>query len=549
MSTAIKSVEIYDPATGVWVATNSLNVGRYEAAAALLPNGNVLVAGGLTIPGNDTDSEVFDTGLSFSNAWRPQVTNINVSPALDAPVVLGGALFRGGSEGSGGNGSQDSAADYPLVQLRALESGESIFLTVTNWATNALATVALTNFPQGWALETVFVDGVPSQSGIVNVSKPVATVILSNLTQYYDGAAESVSVTTVPAGLTVSVTYNGSSSPPTNVGSYTVVATVVDTNFKGGATNTMQILAENRNFGVDVSHFQDSSGIPETNWTQMFTGGDRFVFCKASEGLTGPDDPTMATNVANALQAGFLVGVYHYAHPENRPTTNGAVVEADHLLSYASNAIAPGMLRPVIDIETGAGVLSPTQMSDWVLAFSQEIVNNRGNGAAPMVYCTQNYANTNFDNQVATTALWLEAPNGTNEIYGNPPANGFTNATGMFNNWAFWQYGIGSAGGISPIDLDVCHDEFAPLVSYLIPTATPAFRFASLNFNSSTGFQLSFTNVPGTHFTLLSSTNAALALSNWTVVATATEISPGQFQITDPGATNLPLRFYRVRSP
>ena len=29
----------------------------------------------------------------------------------------------------------------------------------------------------------------------------------------------------------------------------------------------------------------------------------------------------------------------------------------------------------------------------------------------------------------------------------------------------------------------------------------------------------------------------------------ATEVSPGQFQVTDPQATNAPRRFYRVRSP
>lgn len=61
--------------------------------------------------------------------------------------------------------------------------------------------------------------------------------------------------------------------------------------------------------------------------------------------------------------------------------------------------------------------------------------------------------------------------------------------------------------------------------------------------------QLGFTNAPGATFTVLSTTNLSLPLSNWTVLGGVTEISPGQFQFTDPQAKNHTRRFYRVRSP
>ena len=61
--------------------------------------------------------------------------------------------------------------------------------------------------------------------------------------------------------------------------------------------------------------------------------------------------------------------------------------------------------------------------------------------------------------------------------------------------------------------------------------------------------QFSFTNTPGAFFGVLAATNPALPLSNWTSLTGLTEVSPGQFQFTDPQATNSPQRFYRVRSP
>jgi DNA-binding beta-propeller fold protein YncE len=62
-------------------------------------------------------------------------------------------------------------------------------------------------------------------------------------------------------------------------------------------------------------------------------------------------------------------------------------------------------------------------------------------------------------------------------------------------------------------------------------------------------FQFAFTNTPSAAFTVLSTTNLSLPLSNWTVVGTASNTAPGQFQFTSQPTTNDPLRFYRVRSP
>jgi len=99
-------------------------------------------------------------------------------------------------------------------------------------------------------------DGKPTDgANITNPSdpeskppKPVlvsAEVILSGLSQTYDGSEKKVTVTTDPAGLNVVVIYTDSEgtavSSPTEVGKYPVVAKVSDENYKGSARGTLKI--------------------------------------------------------------------------------------------------------------------------------------------------------------------------------------------------------------------------------------------------------------------------------------------------------------------
>jgi N-acetylneuraminic acid mutarotase len=187
----LSSVEVYDPATGTWTLTSSLNFARRSHTATLLPSGKVLIAGGYNgnsaYPTNYLSStELYDAGLGYSNTWQPRITAVTSPLNLGDSLVVTGAQFRGTSEGSSGN-TQDSSTDYPLVQLRSIESGQTVFLLSTNWSTNSFASVPVWNFPPGYALATVFVNGIQSTSSIVNISVPIpatttltGTAILTN---------------------------------------------------------------------------------------------------------------------------------------------------------------------------------------------------------------------------------------------------------------------------------------------------------------------------------------------------------------------------------
>ena len=238
---SLSSAELYDPATGTWTATGALSSARRNHTATLLPNGKTLIAGGLDSNGSFLSSaELYDIGLGFSASWQPQIATFTSPISRGGSLTLTGSRFRGVSGGSGGN-SQDSPGDYPVVQLRSVESGQTLFLLPTNWSASSFTSVPVRGLPPGYSLVTVFVNGIPSSSILLLKSNVNASVSLGNLSQAYDGTAKSVSVTTTPLGLSVYVTYDGSPNAPTDAGSYTVIGTIDDVDYFGSATNTLVV--------------------------------------------------------------------------------------------------------------------------------------------------------------------------------------------------------------------------------------------------------------------------------------------------------------------
>jgi hypothetical protein len=95
----------------------------------------------------------------------------------------------------------------------------------------------------------------------------------------------------------------------------------------------------------------------------------------------------------------------------------------------------------------------------------------------------------------------------------------------------------------------------ATLPSYLAPLtqATPKLRrnycLTSPTRASDGTVTFGFTSVPNADFSVLTSTNVALPLGQWSILGPALPYAPGQYQFTDLAATNYPQRFYRVVSP
>jgi hypothetical protein len=99
-----------------------------------------------------------------------------------------------------------------------------------------------------------------SATSTLTVSQASASVSLSGLSQTYDGTTRTVTATTSPTNLPVTITYNGASSAPTNAGSYTVVATVNDANYQGSTTNSLTVAQAFATVSLsNLSHVYDGS--------------------------------------------------------------------------------------------------------------------------------------------------------------------------------------------------------------------------------------------------------------------------------------------------
>ncbi|MEO5914439.1 MAG: kelch repeat-containing protein [Luteolibacter sp.] len=177
-STSLASAELYDPATGSWTSSASFAIAREFFTATLLPTGKVFVAGGYNGNGYLASAEIYDVGLGYSAAWRPSIGSVSFDAS--GKLVLTGTGFLGISSATGGNGSQDSPTNYPLLQLRRLDNGQCLFIPydpLVDVSATFLRSQPVPPF-SGYALATIFTNGIPSVSAAVSYVLPIPDIAL-----------------------------------------------------------------------------------------------------------------------------------------------------------------------------------------------------------------------------------------------------------------------------------------------------------------------------------------------------------------------------------
>ena len=215
--------------------------------------------------------------------------------------------------------------------------------------------------------------------------------------------------------------------------------------------------------GIDVSHHQG-----DIDWGLVRGDMNEFAFVKATEGV-GFSDPKFQANMDSGDDAGLFMGAYHFARPD---LGNTAAEEAQHFLGVAGDYVTAGFLRPALDLEcggepaafcTGATLLSNADLAQWVNDWIATV--EAETGVEPILYVNSNYANNHLDSTVLQRDLWIAHWTFNPRI----PPN-----TGIWPDWAFWQYSDqGSVDGIGgDVDLDIFNGDTAQLEDFVIAPST-----------------------------------------------------------------------------
>ncbi|HCE67604.1 MAG: hypothetical protein A2X82_07465 [Geobacteraceae bacterium GWC2_55_20] len=152
-----------------------------------------------------------------------------------------------------------------------------------------------------------------------------AIVTLGGLTATYDGTAKAPAVTTVPPGLSYSITYNGNSSVPFAVGAYTVVATVTQAGYTGSATDTFRIIKATATVNLG-------------NWSFTYNGGQKQV----TASTIPPGLPVIITYGGSTIPP-VNAGTYPLVATVDSPTYQGTAT-GTLVITPAAATVTPGVL-------------------------------------------------------------------------------------------------------------------------------------------------------------------------------------------------------------
>jgi len=284
-------------------STNALTIGTHTITASYGGDANYASSNSgnlsqvvrdpattLTV-GSSANPSTFGQSVTFTS----KLTNVNGNFSgqtitfTDGPTVIGTANTNGGGNASvaistlslgshtitatfaGANGFSPSSNSLTQVVNKATAT-----VTITNTTqtyNGSPRPVTVTTTPAGLTVDVTY-DGsqtAPTNAGTyavvatvndpsyqgsntatLTVNKATATLSLTGLSATYDGNPHAASVTTTPSGLTVvNVTYNGSSTSPTNAGTYPVIASLTNANYTAtNATGNLVIAKANATVNV-----------------------------------------------------------------------------------------------------------------------------------------------------------------------------------------------------------------------------------------------------------------------------------------------------------
>ncbi|HEX7653202.1 MAG TPA: YDG domain-containing protein, partial [Verrucomicrobiae bacterium] len=209
--------------------------------AAGLPTGLSVDTTNGTITGTPLLAGNFAVTLSSTNQTSTGSAQLNLN-ILPVNLTVSGIL----ASNKVYDGNNRAGLNFAAAQLQGLVNNDSLTLNISN----VVATFTNANVGNGKPVSITGLSLLGAMAGNYTLNSPTAQaditpargrVILHRSVQLYDGTAKSVTATSLPLGLPVAVTYNGSGAPSA-MGAYTVIGTLTNPNYAGAATNYLYIV-------------------------------------------------------------------------------------------------------------------------------------------------------------------------------------------------------------------------------------------------------------------------------------------------------------------
>ncbi|MFZ4058435.1 MAG: beta strand repeat-containing protein, partial [Ferruginibacter sp.] len=258
--------------------TKTLSVRVFEAAPTIIPNitvsNRVLTANAASVAQGVTGYQWYKDAVLIVGQTNQSITIPNLESG-NYTVAYTNTCGIGTQSAAVAMGIAKLDQTVTFTPVAAKTFGDAPFtVSATASSTLPISAYAIVSGPAIIVGNTVTITGAGTivvsatqdgnntynaATGTINitVNKALATITLSNNTVVYDGNTKADIATTNPLGLNHTITYNGSTNLPINVGSYATIATITSPNYSGNNSGNFTINKANQS--INLTPINDKS--------------------------------------------------------------------------------------------------------------------------------------------------------------------------------------------------------------------------------------------------------------------------------------------------